>query len=123
MSATLTTTPHFALLFTNLDFAPLLQIDFTLSVFFVVYFFVRFLAAEDKVLMLFSMESIIDFLTLPPVFLSGKAASYRKRINGQPMNDDVYCTGLRDEGNVCVSIFPLNKTASHRHSPFTQQGY
>ena len=50
----------------------LFQIDFTLSVFFVVYFFVRFLAAEDKVLMLFSMESIIDFLTLPPVFLSGK---------------------------------------------------
>ena len=50
----------------------LLQIDFTLSVFFVVYFFVRFLAAEDKVIMLFSMESIIDFLTLPPVFLSGK---------------------------------------------------
>ena len=40
--------------------------------FFVVYFFVRFLATEDKVLMLFSMESIIDFLTLPPVFLSGK---------------------------------------------------
>ena len=55
----------------------LFQIDFTLSVFFVVYFFVRFLAAEDKVLMLFSMESIIDFLTLPPVFLSGKHSVFQ----------------------------------------------
>ena len=54
----------------------LFQIDFTLSVFFAVYFFVRFLAAEDKVLMLFSMESIIDFLTLPPVFLSGKHSMF-----------------------------------------------
>ena len=57
------------------------QIDFTLSVFFVVYFFVRFLAAEDKVLMLFSMESIIDFLTLPPVFLSGKRGAGRRTMN------------------------------------------
>ena len=55
----------------HLGILNIFQIDFTLSVFFVVYFFVRFLAAEDKVLMLFKMESIIDFLTLPPVFLSG----------------------------------------------------
>jgi hypothetical protein len=47
------------------------QIDFTLSVFFVVYFLVRLLATEDKVLFLFSMESFVDFFTLPPVFLSG----------------------------------------------------
>ncbi len=46
--------------------------DFTLSVFFVVYFFIRFLASEDKVMMLFSMESMVDFFTVPAVFLSSK---------------------------------------------------
>ena len=30
------------------------------------------LAAEDKLTFIFSMESIVDFFTVPPVFLSGQ---------------------------------------------------
>ena len=52
-----------------------IQIDFSLSVFFVIYFMIRFLAAEDKISFIFSMESIVDFFTVPPVFLSGKPFS------------------------------------------------
>ena len=32
----------------------------------------RFIAAEDKFLFVFSMESLVDFFTVPPVFLSGE---------------------------------------------------
>ena len=48
-----------------------IQIDFGLGTFFVIYFFIRFLAAEDKLFFILSMESIVDFFTVPPVFLSG----------------------------------------------------
>ena len=48
-----------------------LQIDFCLSVFFIVYFWIRFLAADDKLAYLFTIESLVDFYTIPPVFLSG----------------------------------------------------
>ncbi len=49
-----------------------LQIDFALSCFFVVYFAIRFVAADDKVMFAVSMESMVDFFTVPPVFLASK---------------------------------------------------
>ena len=48
-----------------------LQIDFALAVFFVVYFFIRFLAADDKLVFLVTIETLVDFFTVPSVFLSG----------------------------------------------------
>eukprot|EP00095_Tigriopus_kingsejongensis_P012668 maker-scaffold22_size673200-snap-gene-1.19 protein:Tk12668 transcript:maker-scaffold22_size673200-snap-gene-1.19-mRNA-1 annotation:"calcium-activated potassium channel" len=47
-----------------------LQIDFALSIVFIFYFIIRFIAADDKVLFMLSMESLVDFFTIPPVFLS-----------------------------------------------------
>lgn len=49
-----------------------IQIDFALATFFCVYFFLRFLAADDKLMFIFTIESIVDFMTVPPVFLTGK---------------------------------------------------
>ena len=49
----------------------LFQLDFALATFFVVYFFIRMIAADDKLLFLFQRETIVDFFTVPPVFLSG----------------------------------------------------
>ena len=34
--------------------------------------FFRFIAADDKVMFAISMESLVDFFTVPPVFLAGK---------------------------------------------------
>ena len=62
-----------------------------------VYFFVRFMAAEDKVLMLFSMESIIDFLTLPPVFLSGKHSIFH-------LMAEIRCIEAKDARSICIYI-------------------
>ena len=49
----------------------LFQIDFALATFFVVYFFIRFLAADDKLMFIFTIESLVDFFTVPVVFLTG----------------------------------------------------
>ena len=48
-----------------------IQIDFSLAVFFVVYYFIRFLAADDKLAFVLSIESLVDHFTVPPVFLTG----------------------------------------------------
>jgi potassium large conductance calcium-activated channel subfamily M alpha protein 1 len=48
-----------------------IQVDFSLAVFFVVYFFIRFLAADDKLAFVLSIESLVDYFTVPPIFLSG----------------------------------------------------
>ncbi|CAB4060605.1 KCNMA1 [Lepeophtheirus salmonis] len=37
------------------------QIDFGLSIFFVIYFIIRFVASEDKLSSLYSLESIVDY--------------------------------------------------------------
>jgi len=47
-----------------------IQIDFALATFFVVYFFIRFLAADDKLMFIFTIESLVDFFTVPVVFLT-----------------------------------------------------
>ena len=50
--------------------------DFALSVFFCIYFAVRYIAAEDKLKFVFSMECIVDYFTIPPVILSGIHKKY-----------------------------------------------
>ena len=58
----------------SMNFDPyffLFQIDFALATFFVVYFFIRFLAADDKLMFIFTIESLVDFFTVPVVFLTG----------------------------------------------------
>ena len=58
--------------FDSYFFFYLFQIDFALATFFVVYFFIRFLAADDKLMFIFTIESLVDFFTVPVVFLTGK---------------------------------------------------
>ena len=48
------------------------MVDFILAVFFFVYFWLRYIAAEDKLKFVFSMESVVDYFTVPPLMLSGK---------------------------------------------------
>ena len=47
-----------------------LIMDFVLAVFFFVYFWLRYIAAEDKLKFVFSMESVVDYFTIPPLILA-----------------------------------------------------
>ena len=47
------------------------MMDFILAVFFLVYFWLRYIAAEDKLKFVFSMESAVDYFTIPPLVLTG----------------------------------------------------
>lgn len=47
-----------------------LQIDTGFNVFFLLYFGLRFIAANDKLLFWLEINSIVDFFTIPPVFVS-----------------------------------------------------
>uniref|UniRef100_A0A915HJT1 Ion transport domain-containing protein n=1 Tax=Romanomermis culicivorax TaxID=13658 RepID=A0A915HJT1_ROMCU len=51
------------------------QIDLAFNIFFLIYFFIRFIAAPDKVWFLLEVYSFIDYLTIPPSFV----AIYLKR--------------------------------------------
>ncbi|XP_073250943.1 calcium-activated potassium channel subunit alpha-1-like isoform X3 [Porites lutea] len=44
--------------------------DIAFNLFFLFYFFLRFLAANDKLMLWVEMLSLVDFLTIPDVFLS-----------------------------------------------------
>lgn len=46
------------------------QIDLALNIFFMVYFFIRFIAASDKLWFMLELYSIIEFFTIPPSFVS-----------------------------------------------------
>ena len=46
------------------------QIDLGLNIFFMVYFFIRFIAAGDKLWFMFELNSLIEFATIPPSFVS-----------------------------------------------------
>ncbi len=46
------------------------QIDLGFNLFFMVYFFIRFVAAEDKFWFWLDIYSIVDFFTIPPSFVS-----------------------------------------------------
>uniref|UniRef100_F6QI54 BK channel n=1 Tax=Ciona intestinalis TaxID=7719 RepID=F6QI54_CIOIN len=47
-----------------------LQIDLAFNLFFLLYFGLRFIAANDKLLFWLEVNSIVDFFTVPPVFVS-----------------------------------------------------
>ncbi|RXN08940.1 calcium-activated potassium channel subunit alpha-1-like protein [Labeo rohita] len=61
-----------------------LQIDMAFNVFFLLYFGLRFIAANDKLWFWLEVNSVVDFFTVPPVFVSvylnrswlGKTLSY-----------------------------------------------
>ena len=46
------------------------QVDLAFNIFFMVYFFLRFVAAADKVWFWLEMYSLIDYFTIPPSFVS-----------------------------------------------------
>ncbi|XP_015800446.1 calcium-activated potassium channel subunit alpha-1a isoform X21 [Nothobranchius furzeri] len=47
-----------------------LQIDMAFNVFFLLYFGLRFIAASDKLWFWLEVNSVVDFFTVPPVFVS-----------------------------------------------------
>eukprot|EP00063_Salmo_salar_P096167 XP_014071002.1 PREDICTED: calcium-activated potassium channel subunit alpha-1-like isoform X6 [Salmo salar] len=47
-----------------------LQIDMFFNVFFLLYFGLRFIAANDKLWFWLEVNSVVDFFTVPPVFVS-----------------------------------------------------
>nr|XP_027200074.1 calcium-activated potassium channel slo-1-like [Dermatophagoides pteronyssinus] len=46
------------------------QFDLALNVFFMVYFFIRFIAASDKLWFMLELYSFVDYFTIPPSFVS-----------------------------------------------------
>ncbi|KFV58437.1 Calcium-activated potassium channel subunit alpha-1, partial [Tyto alba] len=48
----------------------ILYIDTALNVFFLLYFGLRFVAADDKLRFWLQLNSLVDFFTIPPVFVS-----------------------------------------------------
>ena len=47
-----------------------LQIDFGLGLVFLLYFIIRVMAEEHLFQVIFTLDSLIDIITLPPLFLS-----------------------------------------------------
>uniref|UniRef100_A0A4W4HLS4 BK channel n=1 Tax=Electrophorus electricus TaxID=8005 RepID=A0A4W4HLS4_ELEEL len=47
-----------------------LQVDMVFNIFFLLYFGLRFIAANDKLMFWLEVNSIVDFFTVPPVFVS-----------------------------------------------------
>ncbi|XP_055333001.1 calcium-activated potassium channel subunit alpha-1-like [Paramacrobiotus metropolitanus] len=45
------------------------QVDFAFNCFFLVYFILRFLAAQDKMSAIWNLYSIVDYFTVPPAFV------------------------------------------------------
>ncbi|XP_062858769.1 calcium-activated potassium channel subunit alpha-1-like isoform X1 [Trichomycterus rosablanca] len=62
-SAPIESCPHF-----DQDFT--LQIDMAFNIFFLLYFGLRFIAANDKLWFWLEVNSVVDFFTVPPVFVS-----------------------------------------------------
>ncbi|XP_029345609.1 calcium-activated potassium channel slowpoke isoform X2 [Acyrthosiphon pisum] len=46
------------------------QVDLAFNIFFMVYYFIRFIAASDKLWFMLEMYSFVDYFTIPPSFLS-----------------------------------------------------
>ena len=42
----------------------------SINVLFMAYFFMRFIAANDKLVFMFQLNSLIDFFTVPPSFVT-----------------------------------------------------
>ncbi|CAG0884286.1 unnamed protein product [Cyprideis torosa] len=47
-----------------------LQVDLAFNIFFMVYFFIRMIAASDRLLFMLEMYSFVDYFTIPPSFVS-----------------------------------------------------
>ena len=47
-----------------------MQFDFFLNMLFMAYFFMRFIAANDKLIFMFHLYTMVDFFTIPPSFVS-----------------------------------------------------
>lgn len=47
-----------------------IQFDFFLNMLFMAYFFMRFIAANDKLVFMFQLYTMVDFFTIPPSFVS-----------------------------------------------------
>uniref|UniRef100_A0A4W4HQM5 BK channel n=1 Tax=Electrophorus electricus TaxID=8005 RepID=A0A4W4HQM5_ELEEL len=47
-----------------------LQVDMVFNIFFLLYFGLRFIAANDKLKFWLEVNSIVDFFTVPPIFVS-----------------------------------------------------
>uniref|UniRef100_A0A5S6QWD3 BK channel n=1 Tax=Trichuris muris TaxID=70415 RepID=A0A5S6QWD3_TRIMR len=50
--------------------SPSQQIDLAFNIFFLIYFFIRFVAATDKVWFLLEVYSFVDYFTIPPSFVA-----------------------------------------------------
>lgn len=50
--------------------SPTQQLDLGLNVFFAIYFFIRFVAAADKLWFMLELYSFVDYFTIPPSFVS-----------------------------------------------------
>ncbi|KRX96091.1 Calcium-activated potassium channel slo-1 [Trichinella pseudospiralis] len=50
--------------------SPSQQIDLAFNIFFLIYFFIRFIAATDKVWFLLEVYSFVDYFTIPPSFVA-----------------------------------------------------
>jgi len=46
------------------------QVDLAFNIFFMVYFFIRFIAASDKFWFMLELYSFVDYFTIPPSFVS-----------------------------------------------------
>ncbi|XKL65988.1 hypothetical protein PGB90_009408 [Kerria lacca] len=46
------------------------QIDLAFNIFFMMYYFIRFIAASDKLWFMLEMYSFVDYFTIPPSFVS-----------------------------------------------------
>nr|AHY22054.1 truncated SLO-1 1c [Trichuris muris] len=63
--------PHFQVeTCTLLSQSPSQQIDLAFNIFFLIYFFIRFIAATDKVWFLLEVYSFVDYFTIPPSFVA-----------------------------------------------------
>ncbi|XP_052685094.1 calcium-activated potassium channel slowpoke-like isoform X14 [Crassostrea angulata] len=50
--------------------SPRQQVDLAFNVFFLIYFFIRFVAANDKLLFWLEVFSFVDYFTIPPSFVA-----------------------------------------------------
>ncbi|KAK3091427.1 hypothetical protein FSP39_019809 [Pinctada imbricata] len=50
--------------------SPRQQVDLAFNVFFMIYFFIRFVAANDKLLFWMELFSFVDYFTIPPSFVA-----------------------------------------------------
>ena len=91
-----------------------MKIDFALGLVFLLYFIIRVLAEENLFKVIFSLDTLIDLITLPPLFLS---IFYERTWIGLRFFRFLYIFNLPD---VLVYIRLLNNSNSIRLTQVTQ---